>query len=140
MLGNDTEKLDGLRTYIDGKMKRYTLLFAVNGGAFAIAQVKPELLGLLKLSYVAVGAIVFTGAMMVDIWAWGERMKRDFFNGSSMVFSVAGKIIVGLLSLLLILAWSLAAPLKWEWILGLVGLIAAATLGTHWQISKESRT
>ena len=37
MLSKSTEKLDGLRTYIDGKMRRYNLLFTVNG-RFAIAQ------------------------------------------------------------------------------------------------------
>ena len=30
--------LDSLRTYIDGKLKRLNLVFAVNGGAFAIAK------------------------------------------------------------------------------------------------------
>ena len=38
MLSKGTEKLDGIRTYIDGKMRRYNLLFTVNGGVFAIAQ------------------------------------------------------------------------------------------------------
>ena len=32
------DPLKTIETYIDGKMRRYTLLFAVNGGAFAIAQ------------------------------------------------------------------------------------------------------
>jgi hypothetical protein len=34
----DSNARDFLRTYIDGKMRRYYLMFAVNGGAFAIAQ------------------------------------------------------------------------------------------------------
>lgn len=38
MLASDPDKLDGLRTYIDGKFKRYNILFAVNGGAFAVAK------------------------------------------------------------------------------------------------------
>jgi hypothetical protein len=31
MLEKNNEVLQGLATYIDGKMKRYSLLFAVNG-------------------------------------------------------------------------------------------------------------
>lgn len=34
MLESDVHKLDGSRTYIDGKPRRYSLLFAVNGGSF----------------------------------------------------------------------------------------------------------
>lgn len=37
MLDSDEKKLTGLGTCIDVKMKRYSLLFSVNGGAFAIA-------------------------------------------------------------------------------------------------------
>lgn len=37
-LNRPAERLEGLNTYITGKMKRYYLLFAVKGGAFVIAK------------------------------------------------------------------------------------------------------
>ena len=73
MLESDTQRLDGMRTYIDGKMRRYSLLFSVNGGALAIAKLMADestarLLGRLALWHLAVGAIIFTLVMVVDIW------------------------------------------------------------------------
>ncbi len=41
-LNRPAERLEGLNTYTTGKMKRYSLLFAVNGGAFAIAKLLGE--------------------------------------------------------------------------------------------------
>src|SRR6476646_10510408 len=115
-LDEEKHKLSVLSTYIDGKMKRYTLLFSVNGGAFAIAKLHSsgdDILGDLGIRSLALGAIIFTEAMTVDIWAWGERMKRNFLNSNNMVFSVVGKFIVGLLASLLIVAWGRAAELTW---------------------------
>jgi hypothetical protein len=43
---------------MEGKMKRYTLLFAVNGGAFAIAQLRPDALNSLTRGHLAVAAIL----------------------------------------------------------------------------------
>ena len=68
MLKNDPDVLTALSAYIDGKMKRYSLMFAVNGGAFAVAKLMTEagkgsdtvLLGHLKLWHLALGAILFT--------------------------------------------------------------------------------
>ncbi len=58
MLESDQQKLDGLRTYIDGKLRRYGLLFSVNGGALAIAKLieasAAKSIGGLKASHVAV--------------------------------------------------------------------------------------
>lgn len=88
----DTNKdvLDRLGAYIDGKMKRYNLLFAVNGGAYAIARLNP-LPGALTVSAIADGAIIFTAVMAVDIWLWGQTM-RDQFVGS-IAFTPPGKAI-----------------------------------------------
>jgi len=108
---NETEKLDGLRTYIDGKMKRYNLLFAVNGGAFAIAKLMGQNthnIGGLTLKQLAIGAMIFTVVMTLDIWLWGQMMRKDFFSGGS-VFTPIGKAILLLLAFLLILGWGLAA-------------------------------
>jgi hypothetical protein len=116
MLTIDKDRLDGIRTYIDGKMKRYDLLFAVNGGAFVIAKLGPEQLGYLDVPTIAIGAILFTIVMTVDIWLFAQGIKQDFFAKTENVFTLAGKIILLLLGALLILAWGLAAKLPLTYI------------------------
>lgn len=115
MLDNDTQKLDGLRTYIDGKMRRFSLLFSVNGGAFAIAKLmtgtdkagNAVLLGNLKLWHLAVGSIIFTVLIVVDIYLWAQRMKKEFLG--ELAFGVPGKTILLFLGILIISAWLLVA-------------------------------
>lgn len=112
MSTNDSSALDALRTYLDGKMQRYRLLFAVNGGAFAIAKVGQGDhvdLGNLDLEKLAIGAIAFTVVMTVDIWLWGQQMKETYLSKEAQAFSFAGKTILLLLAALQILAWGLAA-------------------------------
>ena len=41
-LQSPTDRLSGMNTYIEGKMKRYSLMFSVNGGAFLIAKLFAE--------------------------------------------------------------------------------------------------
>jgi hypothetical protein len=113
LLKEGTDKLDGLRTYIDGKMKRYNLLFSVNGGAFVIAQLMTNsqnatILGGLTLQILALGAAAFTFLMCLDIWYWGDMMRRDFFEGKQ-VFGTPGRIILVSLGGLLIAGWLIAA-------------------------------
>src|SRR3970040_422782 len=78
----DANARDFLRTYIDGKMQRYYLLFAANGGAFAIAELMRDEqgvvdpLGNLSLQRLALGAVIFTWLMWWDIWTWGEMMRQ----------------------------------------------------------------
>jgi hypothetical protein len=115
MLERDTEVLSGLGTYIDGKMKRYSLMFAVNGGAFAVAKLMAAsgktgdtiLLGNLRLWQLALGAIIFTLIMVVDIFLWGQMMKRKFLG--DLAFNVPGKLILFFLGVLLVSAWVLVA-------------------------------
>ncbi|MDQ1592523.1 MAG: hypothetical protein QOG71_3150 [Pyrinomonadaceae bacterium] len=122
MLIDEKDKLQGLGTYIDGKMKRYNLLFAVNGGAFALAQLlydpnTKEILGKLTLKHLAIGAVAFTFLMWFDIWLWGENMRRGYFDGKE-VFQWRGKAILSLLASLLIIGWLLVAfEIKWVVIL-----------------------
>jgi hypothetical protein len=83
MLESDSQKLDALRTYIDGKMRRYGLLFSVNGGALAIAKLMADantatLLGGLRITHVAVWAIIFTIVMVIDTWLFARMMKSKF--------------------------------------------------------------
>jgi hypothetical protein len=120
----DEHARDFMRTYIDGKMKRYYLLFAVNGGAFTIAELMRsergvvEPLGNLNLQRLAFGAVIFTWLMWWDIWAWGEMMRRrhpeppaDAPEAEQVlpVFTPVGKVILTLLCTLLTLGWFLAA-------------------------------
>jgi hypothetical protein len=115
MLDTPEKQLTGLGTYIDGKMKRYSLLFSVNGGAFAIAKLmnganttaSTVLLGNLRLWHLAIGSIVFTVLMVIDIFLWGQMMKNQFLGG--LAFNIAGKSILILLGMLIILAWVLVA-------------------------------
>jgi hypothetical protein len=114
------DRILAMSAYIEGKMKRYNLLFAVNGGAFAIARLmlptgsiaqsgQPELgLGGLNLKTLAIGAVFFTIVMCVDIWRFGQMMRGDFFSGKT-VFSVLGRIILGSIGVLLIGGWVLVA-------------------------------
>ena len=107
------EKLQGMQTYIDGKMKRYSLLYAVNGGAFAIAEVLGEkesgrLTGGLSLLALAIGAILFTLLMWRDIYTFGMMMRTKFF-ANKLVFEEGGRRILAALSLLIIAGWLLAA-------------------------------
>ena len=107
------DRLQALDTYIEGKMKRYSLLFSVNGGAFAIAKILSEpnstrILGGLTLQELAIGAVLFTILMGIDIFLWGQMMRTKFFDGE-LVFKWAGKSILILLCILLILAWLIAA-------------------------------
>src|SRR5688572_29581128 len=112
MLGTDEEKLDGLSTYIDGKMRRYGLLFAVNGGALAIGKLMADantakLLGQLSVRHLALGAIIFTIVMVVDIWLFGQMMRQEFLG--DLAFSKPGKIISLMLGTLLVVSWLLVA-------------------------------
>lgn len=115
MLDTNEKKLSGLNTYIDGKMQRYKLLFAVNGGAFAIAQLVTGnnkaatsiLLGHLRLWHLAVGSIIFTVLMVIDIYLWGQMMRNNFLG--NFAFNLAGKSILLLLGMLIIAAWVLVA-------------------------------
>ena len=112
MLKTDLEKLDGMRTYIDGKMRRYGLLFSVNGGALALAKLMADastatLLGGLRIVHVAVGAIIFTILMVIDIWIFAQRMKSLFLD--DLAFSMPGKVILLLLGTLIVVAWTLVA-------------------------------
>jgi hypothetical protein len=112
MLETDPQKLDGLRTYIDGKLRRYGLLFSVNGGAFAIAKLMADdktarLLGRLSVTHLALGAIIFTIVMVVDIWLFGKMMQEKFLD--ELAFQKPGKIILLLLGTLLVVGWLLVA-------------------------------
>jgi purine-cytosine permease-like protein len=102
---------DSFKYYEDGKHRRYSLLFAVNGGAFAIAKVFAEknagaVLGNLSLRHLSVGMILFTIVMVVDIFMFGEKMRKFYLRTA---FGWPGKIVLVLLGILICAGWFLVA-------------------------------
>jgi hypothetical protein len=110
------------KEYEDGKHRRYTLLFSVNGGAFALAKILAEhdpkvVLGSLSLAQLAVGMVLFTLVMVVDIFLFGRNMRstlpcdpKDPNATTTELFGVPGQIVLVLLGTLLAGAWALALP------------------------------
>lgn len=99
--------------YEGGKHRRYSLLFSVNGGAFAIAQLltKPEnktqVLGNLTLTHLAIGMIGFTALMVWDTYAFGKSMSIRYLNKE--VFGNVGKAVLIAIGALIILGWGMVA-------------------------------
>jgi len=104
--------------YEDGKSRRYNLLFAVNGGVLAIAKGFPNqaggtFLAGLGLHSVALGMVIFTLLMMVDIWVFGIRMRengQDTRVGKTKgIFSWWGRAVLAAICMLQIIAWLFVA-------------------------------
>ena len=98
--------------YENGKHRRYSLLFAVNGGAFAVANLftrepgkPPAALGNLTLFELSIGMALFTLVMVYDIWTFGEKMRKAHLPDS---FGPEGKRVLLLLGALLCIGWLLA--------------------------------
>lgn len=107
---------DWLDLYEGGKHRRYSLLFAVNGGAFAVAKLLAggegegeAVLGGLTLSHLALGMVLFSAVMVMDIYFFGMKMRDTLAReGAPSVFGTPGKIVLLLLGLLLVAGWLLA--------------------------------
>ena len=100
---------ENFKAYEDGKHRRYSLLFAVNGGAFAVAKLvasaKPEyVLGGLNLGHLSYGMILFTIVMVVDIFMFGEKMRTSYLPGA---FDWQGKLVLMLIGALICVGWFL---------------------------------
>jgi hypothetical protein len=102
---------EAFKVHEDGKHRRYSLLFSVNGGALAIAKMFSDpnvviFLRSLKIWEVAVGMIVFTTLMWCDLWVFAERMRCDVGDvrgpASKGVFSRTGKIVISVVSFLIV--------------------------------------
>ena len=100
-----TDQLDVAKLYEDGKHRRYSLLFAVNGGAFAVAKllaapddISQPLVGSLRLAHLALGMVLFTTLMVVDIDAFGCRMNKKnaalYHNIGAFVLLAIGSLLV----------------------------------------------
>jgi hypothetical protein len=106
---------ENFKAYEEGKHRRYNLLFAVNGGAFAVAKLfnDPEflcdgkaapILGGLSLGLLSLGMVLFTIVMALDIFAFGEKMREHYLPGA---FKWQGKTVLLAISLLICMGWSL---------------------------------
>jgi hypothetical protein len=107
------EKLvpESFRFYEDGKHRRYNLLFAVNGGAFTVAKMFADknaalVLGHLSLRQLSLGMILFTIIMVMDIFAFGEKMRAAYLPGA---FAWQGKTVLILIGALICAGWLLVA-------------------------------
>jgi hypothetical protein len=126
--------------YQSGKMRRYNLLFAVNGGAFAILELAtagdnpaasavaeaatPTAVDVL-LARLPWGLAIFSLVMFVDIWRFGQWMRATLRAQSEKAsaplgeaFTPVGKAILLVIASLLITGWLLLAldrP-QWTWL------------------------
>jgi hypothetical protein len=111
---------DAYTLYEAGKKRRYDLLFAVNGGAFAIAKLLAtsdnklqvnsdyKIIGDLSLAHLAIGMGIFTILMVWDIYAFGEKMRDRHLREE--VFGPEGKAVLLLLGFSIVCGWYLVAP------------------------------
>ena len=108
---------ESFKAYEDGKHRRYSLLFAVNGGAFAVAKLFSDakilsdpktanVLGSLTLRQLSFGMILFTTVMVVDIFVFGEKIRTKYLPNA---FAWQGKVVLLLLGVLICAGWFLVA-------------------------------
>jgi len=106
---------EALALYEDGKHRRYGLLFAVNGGAFAIAKLLAEsgkpgiVLGDLALEELAVGMAIFTVFMVWDIYVFGSNMRKTYLPKA---FAWQGKAVLIVLGALQFTGWLLVGATR----------------------------
>ncbi len=107
---------EAFELYENGKHRRYELLFAVNGGAFAVAKLidpnHPDL-GRLHLLQLAVGMILFTVVMVYDVYKFGEKWHNLGLEISAspthLIFGTPGRVVLFAIGLLLCAGWALVA-------------------------------
>src|SRR3954463_2812120 len=102
---------ESFKSYEDGKHRRYSLLFTVNGGAFAVAKLFTDpktanVLGSLTLRQLSIGMILFTIVLVLDIYMFGEKMRTHYLPDA---FSWQGKSVLLLLGILICTGWFLVA-------------------------------
>jgi hypothetical protein len=106
----DEKKIsENFKTYEDGKQRRYNLLFAVNGGAFAIAKLFADskstaVLGNLTLQQLSLGMVMFSIVMIMDIFMFGVKMRKNYVKDA---FHWQGKTVLLLIGLLICSGWFL---------------------------------
>jgi hypothetical protein len=123
---------DIFRAYEEGKHRRYNLLFAVNGGAFAVVQwffgtadlklrkvdlvhtflgnltvSNTSFLGDLKLWQLSLGMALFTTVMVVDVFLFGQKMSKEMPELG--LFGRPGKLVLILIGALICAGWTLVS-------------------------------
>lgn len=91
--------------YENGKNRRYNLLFAVTGGAFAaVLAIKDPAkhLGSLSIKALSVGMVIFTIIMCIDIFTFGFNFRSELNN---KVFGQVGWFVLTSLCLLIVIGW-----------------------------------
>ena len=109
----DVSDNEGMELYENGKHRRYNLLFAVNGGTFAVARLfldepgrAQAVLGGLSLLHLSLGMAAFTVVMVADIFMFGTNMAAAINrDGGPAVFGKQGRIVLVLLGALIVLGW-----------------------------------
>jgi hypothetical protein len=102
--------------YEDGKHRRYTLLFSVNGAVLAIAKgwsdQGDKVLAGLTLQKLSIGMIVFVIVMGIDIWVFGDRMRSQSgdtaLDPQHGIFSYWGRFVLVMICALMVFGWGLA--------------------------------
>jgi|GEM_PF-2315432 len=142
---------DALQFYESGKHRRYSLLFAVNGGAFAIAELMGDdrKLGGLTIELLSFGMFVLTIVLVWDIWIFGQRSRKNpYFSDISAetapkpdLFGRVGKIVLGLIGLFLTTGWLLVGfgsmAFGWLAVIFLGALIAVLLADTPEEKDKQ---
>jgi hypothetical protein len=106
------------KLYEDGKHRRYTLLFAVNGGAFAIVSFllkgDAKQTALPLLTWIGMVMALFSAVMTFDIDEFGKKLRG--LGGSLDLFGGRGRAVLWLVGLALAAAWLAAAAAGANWI------------------------
>jgi len=131
----EAEIPDVREAYEQGKHRRYNLLFAVNGGAFAVAQLFFEttdldrdvfrtflgkltvsnaaFLGDLQLWQLSLGMALFTIVMVLDIFMFGQNMRKIQNMREKRpalgLFGWQGKLVLILIGGLIVTGWTLVS-------------------------------
>lgn len=137
-MSGDKRAWDVYGTYQEGKMKRYGLLFSVNGGAYAVVTWKAEhpdsplgaSASLTNLAVVvASAASLLTALMFVDIWFFGRMMRQQAPKDGLAYFGPHGKAVLTSMVLVLDAAWTALLIPTTLWLAAVPALaMAAATV------------
>jgi hypothetical protein len=101
--------------YEDGKGRRYSLLFAVNGGVLAIATaLNPSGKGLvagLPTQIIAYGMAIFTVIFCIDIYWFGQGMRKAAGHSAKPftegLFNIRGRLVLLCICGLIAVGWVL---------------------------------